>query len=389
MSFPEEILSAAKNEISSGLNKIELQKRLKEIQFINKVLLTLIKTTDMDSTLAAILDLAIKITRSEAGGVLHTGNFLSQTQIMLLRGDLKKEHFQKILNQAGLTRRLETAREIICLKGNSEGFSDMAKADPALLSLISVPMIVGGKTVGILVLMHRQAGREDHRGEYSSRDITTISVFASQAALVLHNTLLKIENGKKEAYLETIAALVSAIDAKDRYTRNHSKNVARMAATLSRGLKLGVRETNTIEYGALLHDIGKIGIPESILNKKGKLKYEEFEIVKKHPVIGIGILQPVKFLKSINAIVHYHHERIDGRGYPDGLKGEGIPYEARIVSIADAWDAMTSARSYRGKMSTEQALFEMHKHAGGQFDAYMVKVFLTMVKQEPSLFESV
>ncbi len=386
MSLPEGNLYPIGAELHKGLSKPELYKRLEEARFINEVLLALIKTTDMDSTLAAILDLAIRITHSEVGGVLLTGDYPCQIQIMLLRGELNKEQFQGILARANCIRRPEAARKVISLTQKSGGFDEMVKADPALLSFISVPMIVGMKTVGILVLMHRRAEKENHRGNYSPRDIDTISVFADQAALVLHNTLLKIENGKKEVYLETIAALVSAVDAKDRYTRNHSKNVARMAVLLSRELKLDAREIQAVEYGSLLHDVGKIGIPEAILNKKGKLEDEEFERIKQHPVIGVGILQPVDFLHSIHDIIHYHHERIDGRGYPDGLKGEEIPFEARIVSIADAWDAMTSDRSYRQGMSEERALAELQNHAGGQFDAYMAKAFVTMVKQGPALF---
>jgi putative nucleotidyltransferase with HDIG domain len=385
---PENILSTNNTNPSSSLSKIELKQRLKEVQFFNEILLTLIKTTDMDSTLAAILDLAIKITHSEVGGVLLTDRFSSETQIMLLRGEVTEEKFKKILEQANFIRGPKATREVICVANNSPGFIEMIKADPELLSVISVPMIVGRKTVGILVLMHRYAEREDHLGNYSPQDIATVSIFADQAALVLHNTLLKIENGRKEVYLETIAALVSAIDAKDRYTRNHSKNVARLAVILSQGLKLSAREIQTIEYGALLHDIGKIGIPESILNKNGMLEHEEYERIKAHPVIGVSILQPVDFLQSIHAIVHYHHERVDGKGYPSGLKGEGIPYEARIVSIADAWDAMTSDRSYRKGMFMEQAMSELQTHAGEQFDEYMVKAFIAMFNQNPMLFES-
>lgn len=385
MTVPKGTLSATEAKSINGLSNSKLKKRLQEVQFVNEVLFTLIKTTDMDSTLAAILDLAIKITHSEVGGVLLTEPFSGATQIMLLRGELTEEQFQKILDRANFIRRPEAGRKVICLTKTSEGFTEMVRADSALLSFISVPMIVERKTVGILVLMHRLSKGEDHPGDYSPKDIDTISVFAGQAALVLHNTLLKMENGKKQVYLETIAALVSAIDAKDRYTRNHSKNVARVAVMLSHGLKLSAREIQTIEYGALLHDIGKIGIPEAILNKNGKLEQKEYETIKTHPVIGITILQPVDFLQGIRSIVHYHHERIDGKGYPGGLKGEGIPYEARIVSIADAWDAMTSDRSYRKRMSMERALSELHMHAGEQFDPYMVNTFTALVEQNPSL----
>ncbi|AEG59148.1 GAF and HD-GYP domain-containing protein [Desulforamulus ruminis] len=386
MSSQEEIFSTVSTKICSGLSKRELEKRLGEIQFINDVLITLIKNTDMDSTLAAILDLAIKITKSEAGGILLADRFFNEARIMLARGELTEAQLQNILTRANFIRNSAVAKEVVCLTKSSPCFREMLKVDPALLSFISVPLIVERKTMGILVLMHRQYhGGEDHLASYLPQDIGTISVFASQAALVLHNTLLKLENGKKEVYLETIAALVTAIDAKDKYTRNHSKNVARIALALAQGLKLSDSEIQTLEYGALLHDIGKIGIPEAILNKNGKLEYEEYETIKSHPVIGVTILQPVDFLQNTSAIIHYHHERIDGKGYPSGLKGENIPFEARVVSIADAWDAMTSDRSYRKGMSTEQALRELQNHAGSQFDSYMVKAFLAMIKQNPIL----
>ena len=382
MSLSEEIFATEKAKSDSGLSKVELEKSLEQMQFINKVLISLIKNTDMDSTLAAILDLAIKITNSEAGGVLLTDQFSHVKQIMLARGELTEEQLQRILDRANFIQNPVVAKEVVCLTHNSRCFREMCKADPALRSFISVPMMVERKTIGILVLMHRHAKGEEHRANYLPQDIATVSVFASQAALVLHNTLLKLENAKKEVYLETIAALVTAIDAKDKYTRNHSKNVARVAVTLAQGLKLSAREIQTIEYGALLHDIGKIGIPEGILNKNGTLEHEEYEKMKSHPVIGVKILQPVGFLQSTSDIIHHHHERIDGKGYPDGLKNEDIPFEARLVSIADAWDAMISDRSYRKRMSTEQALYELQNHAGSQFDAYMIKAFVDMIKKD-------
>lgn len=383
MFFQEGTISHMNANIYSGLSKVELEKRLCEMQFTNEVLITLIKNTDMDSTLAAILDLAIKITNSEAGGILLADRFFSEAQIMLVRGELTEKQLRNILEKANYIQKPGVTKEVISLTNNSQCFKEMIKADPALLSFISVPLVVERKTMGILVLMHRQNTEgEEHLASYLPQDIATISVFANQAALVLHNTLLKLENGKKEVYLETIAALVTAIDAKDKYTRNHSKNVARLAVALAQGLKLSSQEIQTIEYGALLHDIGKIGIPEAILNKNGKLEYEEYEKIKSHPVIGVTILQPVDFLQSTSSIIHYHHERFDGKGYPCGLMGEGIPFEARIVSIADAWDAMISDRAYRKGMSVDKAVLELRNNAGSQFDDYMVKVFVELINQK-------
>ncbi|MEG6520989.1 HD domain-containing phosphohydrolase [Desulfotomaculum sp. 1211_IL3151] len=382
MLYPEGGFWGANANIYSNLSKEALKKRLGNMEFINQVLVTLIKNTDMESTLASILDLALKITKSEAGGILLTDQLYNKVQIMLVRGDMTSTQLQRILDHANFINKPKVAREVTYITKNSSDFRKMLTADPDLLAFISVPLIVERRTVGILVLMHRRhTGAGDHSASYLPQDIATISIFASQAALVLHNTLLKLENGKKCVYLETIAALVTAIDAKDKYTRNHSKNVSRVAVALAQELKLSTQEIQTIEYGALLHDIGKIGIPEAILNKNGKLAQEEYEIIKSHPVIGVTILQPVDFLQSTSAIIRHHHERIDGRGYPNGLIGEDIPFEARIVSIADAWDAMTSDRSYRKGMSKEQALWELQNNTGSQFDAYMVKAFVSMHKQ--------
>ncbi|ABO51231.1 metal dependent phosphohydrolase [Desulforamulus reducens MI-1] len=382
MKLSDEYRSSGTSKSKSYQDIVHLQERLIELEFINEVLITLIQNTDMDSTLAAILDLAIEITHSEAGGILLTDQFANKAQIMLVRGELTAQQLQRVLDKTKFMRRFKTGKEVISIDSKTLMFQELLKVEPALRAFIAVPLIVGGRTEGMLVLMHRHAGIEDHRASYSKQDIATISIFASQAALILHNTRLKLENGRKEVYLKTIAALVTAIDAKDPYTRNHSKNVARTAVALARGLKLSEAEIQNIEYGALLHDIGKIGIPEVILNKEGKLDLEEYEKIKTHPDIGVKILQPVDFLQSISGMIHYHHERYDGNGYPKGLRGEEIPFEARIVSVADAWDAMISDRSYRKGMPPELALQELQNHAGGQFDSYMVKVFTNLMRKE-------
>lgn len=183
----------------------------------------------------------------------------------------------------------------------------------------------------------------------------------------------------KEAYLKTITALTSAIDAKDTYTRNHSKNVARYAVSLGKSLGLSEKELSSIRYGAVLHDIGKIGIPDVILNKPGQLSEDEYKIIMGHPSIGASILAPIDFLQDSRDIVQHHHERYDGGGYPFGLKGESIPFAARVVGIADSWDAMTSDRSYRHALRREKAVLQLEEGSGSQFDPVMVKTFINSV----------
>lgn len=192
-----------------------------------------------------------------------------------------------------------------------------------------------------------------------------------------HQSSTAVNN--EEAYFKTITALNAAIDLKDAYTRNHSKNVARYAVSLGKQLGLSEKELSCIRYGAVLHDIGKIGIPDVILNKPGQLSADEYKIIMEHPSIGAKILAPINFLQDSKDIVQHHHERYDGHGYPFGLKGESIPFAARVVGIADSWDAMTSDRSYRRALSGEEAGRQLAEGSGTQFDPVMVKTFINSV----------
>ncbi len=176
----------------------------------------------------------------------------------------------------------------------------------------------------------------------------------------------------KETHIATLTALTSALDAKDAYTHGHSYRVSRYAVQLGRALGMSAKRLELLEYAALLHDIGKIGVSGDIISKNGKLTDEEYESMKAHPAAGAQIIERLKFLKEAAQIVKYHHERPDGRGYPDGLKGEEIPFEARILQVCDTLDAMTSTRSYRKAMDIERCMEEFRKYRGVQFDPEVV-----------------
>lgn len=169
-------------------------------------------------------------------------------------------------------------------------------------------------------------------------------------------------------FVEVIQALAGTIDAKDKYTNGHSSRVTEYSKKLAASIGLPEKRQKIVYYSALLHDIGKIGIPDSIINKPGKLTAEEYEIIKQHPVIGSQILSSLSSMKEVAVGVRGHHERFDGKGYPDGLKGKDIPLVARIISVADAYDAMTSNRSYRSFMSQKDVRAEIVKNRGIQFD---------------------
>ncbi len=181
---------------------------------------------------------------------------------------------------------------------------------------------------------------------------------------------------------ETAEALASAIDAKDAYTHGHSTRVAEYSRDIARRLGKTEPECRNIYLSALLHDVGKIGIPNSIINKKGKLTKEEYDVIKTHPVIGAQILANITQIPNIANGAYYHHERFDGKGYPVGLAGKKIPEIGRIIAVADAYDAMTSNRSYRGILSQETAREEIQKGMGEQFDPDFAKIMLAMIDED-------
>ncbi|MBQ9267347.1 MAG: HD domain-containing protein [Clostridia bacterium] len=192
----------------------------------------------------------------------------------------------------------------------------------------------------------------------------------------------------KNAYRGTVESLRLAVDAKDSYTKNHSDRVALYSKLIGEQIGLPEDEMQTLYDGALFHDIGKIGIPDAILQKPGKLTDDEYDDIKNHPSIGAKIIAPAKIFDPIIPIVKHHHERYDGRGYPSGLKGEDIPLLARIVTVADSFDAMTSDRSYRPRFTLEKALDELENGKGTQFDPDLVDAFLIAFRNNKDYIES-
>ncbi|HEV2013172.1 MAG TPA: HD domain-containing phosphohydrolase [Candidatus Dormibacteraeota bacterium] len=188
---------------------------------------------------------------------------------------------------------------------------------------------------------------------------------------------------QEESYVATIGALAAALDAKDRYTEEHSRETAELAVNVGKRLGLPAEQLRLLEYGALLHDIGKIGIPGYILQKPGQLTPEEFAIMREHPVIGERILASVPFLAPLGPIVRAEHERWNGTGYPDGLKGEEIPIEARIIHACDSFHAMASDRSYRKALPLEEIVAEFRKETSQQFDPRVVDVMLELIEHDP------
>lgn len=195
--------------------------------------------------------------------------------------------------------------------------------------------------------------------------------------------LLKQEKGSMRMLVEqTATALAETIDMKDNYTHGHSTRVAAYSEMIAKELGWSEEQRNNLSYIALLHDIGKIGIPAEIINKDSKLTDEEYAIIQTHPVLGFQILSKINRIPDLSLGAHYHHERYDGKGYPDGLKGEEIPEIARLIAVADAYDAMTSKRSYRDALPQESVRAEVEKGIGTQFDPKFARIMLRLIDQD-------
>ncbi len=215
----------------------------------------------------------------------------------------------------------------------------------------------------------------------SQGKLALLSSLISQTRIALTNS--KLYSDIKENYIRTIKALAIAVDAKDTYTHGHSENVMNIAEELSNELGLETRWIGCIRDAGLLHDIGKIGVPGYILNKTGRLTYEEFNgIMKSHSSLGANIVKDVPFLQNLYQLILYHHENFDGSGYPEGLKGEQIPLGARIIHIADAFEAMTSNRPYRSSLGKEEAIKRLNESSGKQFDPTIVEAFMRLARRK-------
>lgn len=239
-------------------------------------------------------------------------------------------------------------------------------------SLICAPLKIKDKTIGIIKLENSK------QISYSAEDLKLLNAISTQAAVAIENA--NLYESLREAFFETVQALVETVEKKDSYTAGHARRVAIYSTAIGEELGLSKAELAKIKLAALLHDIGKIGIQDDILLKKGKLTNDEYEVIKKHPVLGAEILDNMTQFRDIIPYVRSHHERYDGRGYPDGMDKENIPLVSRILSVADSFDAMTSNRPYRPTMNREYAFSELRKNSSTQFDPVVVEAFLKRIK---------
>jgi putative nucleotidyltransferase with HDIG domain len=247
-----------------------------------------------------------------------------------------------------------------------------------LRSILCVPLKVKGSVTGLIY-----ADNRIRSGAFTQQDLSILTAFANQAAVALENARLFNDLQRSnfelaQAYDITLEGWARALELRDQETEGHTRRVTELTVKLARAMGYEGEELNHIRRGALLHDIGKMGIPDRILLKPGKLTDVEQEIMKKHPVYAYKMLEPIEKLRPALDIPHRHHEKWDGTGYPDGLRGKEIPLAARIFSIVDVWDALRSDRPYRQSWPAEKVRDHLREQTGKHFDPQVVSAFLDL-----------
>ena len=253
-------------------------------------------------------------------------------------------------------------------------------------SFMIAPVVFKGASyqkeiIGALIVCDKKSQRP-----FTEKEKEFLTNIARVSAVVIKNSQLNEQ--MQEDYIKTISALALALDARDPYTRWHSENVTKYSVEIAKAMGLNLSYVETVRRAALLHDIGKIGIPDRILLKEGKLTEEEYEQIKLHPVKGEHIISGLPFLKEVASLVRHHHECYDGTGYPDGISGKKIEVGAMILAVADSFDAMTSDRPYRKALPLDEAINQLKTNKGTQFSPVIVDCFLKVIENSPSILPS-
>jgi HD-GYP domain-containing protein (c-di-GMP phosphodiesterase class II) len=248
--------------------------------------------------------------------------------------------------------------------------------------VLSVPVHVSDEEIGAITVV-RNLGKE----RFFMGDVKLISALAKQVAIVTRNARLFRE--VRSLFLNLVKSLISIVEAKHKYTKGHSERVHEISCFLGKHLGLRKKARDVLHWASLFHDVGKISVPDVILNKPGKLTEEEFAIIRQHPVVGHNVLSHIEQLREALPGIRHHHEKLDGSGYPDGLAGDQIPFTARIIAVADVYDALTSTRSYRPAMPTKKALDIMREGSGNHFDPRVLQVFLRKHDEIARMLDSI
>ncbi|HZK41174.1 MAG TPA: HD domain-containing phosphohydrolase [Atribacterota bacterium] len=376
-------LTQTKKELEELSNKLEervrfrtleLKKSKDQLSVLYQISRTISSTLKLDDILQTILDFSIKISGADRGSIMLLDKkkriFFIKIPYSKSEKNIDKITFAENENTIGWVVNNKKFLYIEDLE-NDKHFSKIKIILRQIKQLLIIPIIVEDKVIGVINLENTSLNPDT---------IDLLMSFSEGAAVAINNARLyqKIQ----DSYFEIAKALAQAIEAKDPYTHGHSTRVVEYTVLIAQKLDLQEEEIELLKYAAMLHDIGKIGVREIVLNNPKGLTGEEYDEIKKHPLVGESIVKPIELLQPIRPLIRHHHEWYNGKGYPDGLSGENIPLGARILAVADAYDAMKSDRPYRKALTEETAIQELKRGNGTQFEPKIVEVFLEILKQK-------
>jgi putative nucleotidyltransferase with HDIG domain len=324
-----------------------------------------------DDLFDRVVQMAAEITEAKRASLMLVDNETNQLVIKAARGidaRIQKETFLAL--GEGIAGRVAIQGAPLFVRNIQEtefkSSAEVGRYDTG--SLISVPLLIRGEIFGVLNVADKASGQT-----FREEDLTLLCALAQKAALAIENHALY--ESIYTTLTDTLLSLVSTIEARDPHTKDHSYRVTHLSVQIAQALGMSQEEVDVIKFAGYLHDIGKIGIRDSILMKPTRLTPDEEAVIRTHPIIGERIVKPLGLLPIERSIIRHHHERWDGKGYPDGLQGEEIPLPARILAVADAYDAITSDRVYKRGRPMADALAELQRCVGTQFDREVVLAF--------------
>lgn len=343
----------------------------------------------LQRVLEEVMDQLIALMQAERGFLMlrneQSGDLVVQIARGMGRADLEGEAFA--FSRTIVRQVVESGEPVLTTdaQGDSRFGKEASIVAMHLRSILCAPLKRKEKIIGVIFVDNRELS-----DLFQESDLALLTAFADQAAVAIDNARLfedlqaanaSLEAANREleiAYDATLQGWVRALDLRDKETEGHTQRVTTLSVKLGKALGVSGEDLTHIMRGALLHDIGKMAIPDSILLKPGNLSPEERELIKQHPVLAYEMLSPIEFLRPAIDIPYCHHEKWDGSGYPRRLSGEDIPFRARIFSIVDVWDALTSERPYRKPMPLDEARQYISRQAGAHFDPHITEVFLGM-----------
>jgi len=352
----------------------EIERKVTELDNLLKATEAIASTLQLDPLLDTIMELGMKVMDAEGCSVLLIDEKEKKLQFAAASG-AKKEEIKKLSLDMGegVAGWVVQNDQPLLIDDVSKDTRFSKRVDEILgqetKSLICIPLKVKERIIGVMEVINKRGDRA-----FSERDMALFKPLSAQAAVAIERA--KLYADLEDMYISTVRSLAAAIDAKDPYTRGHSERVNRFCMVIAKELGLDEKMQKNVQLCALLHDVGKIGVPISVLRKKEKLTDEDWAYIRRHPVLGAEIISPIRQLAELASSIRHHHERYDGGGYPDNLKGEQIPLIGRMLAVADTFDALTSERPYRNGLSDKAALEEIEACKGTQLDPMCVEAFL-------------